>query len=210
MAPEHPHGNQPVATAGTALDNADTAVIMIHGRGASADSILQLSQHLPQDNIAYLAPQAARREWYPNSFLAPTEQNEPGRSSGLRVINELIDDAHDAGIPTDCIMLLGFSQGACLATEYAARNPQQYHGVVGLSGGLIGETITVSAFDGDMDGTSVFLGCSDRDPHIPQERVDATASVFEKLDADVEKRIYEGMGHTINEDELQYVRDLFS
>ncbi len=210
MPPEQPHGNQPVKTAGAALDDAETAVIMIHGRGASADSILHLAQQLPQKQTAFLAPQAANREWYPRSFLVPVEENEPGRTSGLQVISSLIDEANDAGIDTEDIILLGFSQGACLATEYAARHPQRYRGVVGLSGGLIGETIDTDDYDGELSGTPVFLGCSDRDPHIPAERVETTAAVFEQLNGDVEKRIYEGMGHTINEDEIRYVRTLIS
>lgn len=205
---EHPHGNQPTATAGTSLADADTAAIMIHGRGASADSILQLTEQLPQDGVTYLAPQAASREWYPNSFLSQVNENEPGRTSGLQTITALIKKVNAAGIDTDDILLIGFSQGACLATEYAARHPARYGGVAGFSGGLIGEEIDVAEYGGDLAGTPVFLGCSDRDPHIPVERVDVTADVFDRLNADVEKRIYEGMGHTINEDEMSYVQDM--
>lgn len=203
---DDPHQDQPVKTVGATLEDAERTMIMIHGRGATADSILRLSTHFPED-IAYLAPQAKNHEWYPESFLAPVEDNEPGRSSGLAVVDSLIDRAAQHGISTENVYLLGFSQGACLATEYAARNPAKYGGVFGLSGGLIGDTVDVYDYTGDLVETTVFLGCSDEDPHIPLERVNETAAVFEQLNAAVEKRIYEGMEHTINEDEIAFIQD---
>lgn len=203
-----PHHNAPVKTAGVSLDTAQAAMILVHGRGASAASILSIARELDVPDVAYLAPQAAGHTWYPYSFMAPTEQNEPGLSSALNLLEALIGRVEDAGLPRERIVLLGFSQGACLSTEFAARHPQRYGGVAGLSGGLIGPEGTTFSFDGSMEGTPVFLGCSDRDPHIPLERVQETTAVFEHLGAAVDERIYEGMGHTVNRDEIAAVRDM--
>jgi predicted esterase len=203
-----PHRNAPVQTAGAPLDTAQAAMILVHGRGASAASILSIAQELDVADVAYLAPQAAGHTWYPYSFMAPTEQNEPGLSSALDLLATLIGRVEKAGLPRERLVLLGFSQGACLSTEFAARHAQRYGGVVGLSGGLIGPEGTTFDFDGSMDDTPVFLGCSDRDPHIPLERVQETTAAFEHLGADVDERIYEGMGHTVNRDELSAARDI--
>ncbi|MFC7139183.1 alpha/beta hydrolase [Halosimplex aquaticum] len=200
-----PHQGQPLATDGTPLDEADAALVLVHGRGATAESILQMGRQLHRDGLALLAPQADRNTWYPNSFLQPVESNEPGRSSGLQAIDDAVERANDHGVPTERVMVLGFSQGACLGSEYVARNPRRYGGLVAFSGGLIGETIDPDEFEGSLDGTPAFLGCSDVDPHIPEERVHVTTEVLEKLDADVEERIYEGMGHGVNDDEIEYV-----
>ena len=202
-----PHQGQQLVTGGTDLEDAEAALVCTHGRGATARGMLQLAVEVGQDGIATLAPQAARQTWYPNSFLAPVERNEPGRRSGLQAISDAIDEAADAGIPTERVMLIGFSQGACLASEYLARNPRRYGGLAALSGGLIGEKLD-DEYPGDLEGTPVFLGCSDVDPHIPEERVHETAAVFESMDADVTKRLYEGMGHSITEDELAVVSEL--
>ncbi|WP_255195759.1 alpha/beta hydrolase [Halorarius litoreus] len=190
-------------TAGASLDEANAAVVLVHGRGATAHSILAMHQEFSRDDVAYLAPQATMNEWYPQSFLAPVEQNEPGRTAGLDAIDRIVGQASEAGIDADSVMILGFSQGGCLATEYAATHPTRYGGVVALSGGLIGETL--AEYEGDMEGTPVFLGCSDVDPHIPLERVHETRDTFESLGADVEERIYEGFGHGVNRDEVDYV-----
>lgn len=206
-ASSDPHRNAPVHTAGAPLEEAPAAMILIHGRGASAASILGLARDLAVPEVAYLAPQAAGHTWYPYSFMAPMEQNEPGLSSALNRLGTLIDRVEAAGPPRSQIALLGFSQGACLVTAFAARHPQRYGGVFGLSGGLIGPEGTAFDYDGAMDKTPVFLGCSDRDPHIPLARVRETAAVFERLGADVTERIYEGMGHTVNRDEIAFVRD---
>ncbi|MFC7132936.1 MULTISPECIES: alpha/beta hydrolase [Salinibaculum] len=200
-----PHQDQPVVTVGPPVDEADVALVLVHGRGATAQSIVTSMQRLGRDGVAMLAPQAARNTWYPHSFLEPVERNEPGRSSGLQAVGDAVATATDAGIPAEKVVVLGFSQGACLASEFVARNPRRYGGVVAFSGGLIGETVDPDDYEGDLDGTPAFLGCSDVDPHIPVERVDVTAEVFERLGAEVEKRIYEGMGHGVNEDELTYV-----
>ncbi|MDS0259316.1 alpha/beta hydrolase [Haloarcula sp. S1CR25-12] len=203
-----PHQDQQLVTAGTPLAEAEAAMILVHGRGATARSIVQMGRDVHEDGVALLAPQAARNTWYPNSFLAPVERNEPGRSSGLQAIEDAIETAVEAGIDRERVLLLGFSQGACLASEYVARNPRRYGGLVALSGGLIGETVDPTAYAGDIEGTPVLLGCSDVDPHIPLERVEATAEAFELLGGDVDKRIYEGMGHGVNEDEMDAVSDL--
>jgi phospholipase/carboxylesterase len=200
-----PHQDQPVATAGASLESATAAVILLHGRGASAESILGMSGEFDSDAVAYLAPQAARREWYPQSFLAPVEANEPGRSSGLEAIADLLEAATGADIPSHRVLIGGFSQGACLASEFVARTPRRYGGLAALSGGLIGEAIDGALYAGDLEGTPAFLGCSDVDPHIPAERVQETAAVLDDLGADVRTRIYEGMGHTVNQDELEHL-----
>jgi len=203
-----PHQGQQLVTAGTPLDEADAALVLVHGRGATARSIVQMGQEVHREGIALLAPQAARNTWYPNSFLAPVERNEPGRTSGLQAVGDAVERAVEAGIDRERILLLGFSQGACLASEYVARNPRRYGGLVALSGGLIGETVDPTSYEGDIERTPVFIGCSDVDPHIPLERVKETSEAFELLHGDVDERIYEGMGHGVNEDEMDAVADL--
>ena len=200
-----PHQDQPLETAGTDLGDAMAATILVHGRGASARSILQMGGQFHQQGLALLAPQALGSTWYPNPFTAPVESNEPGRTSGLQAIEDAIERANEAGIPTGRIMLLGFSQGACLASEFVTRTPRRYGGLVALSGGLIGETIDTDDYEGDLEATPAFLGCSNVDPHIPEQRVHETATVLETLNADVETRIYDGMGHTVNQDELEFI-----
>jgi predicted esterase len=202
------HAGQPLFVRGTRLNDAHAAMIMIHGRGATAESILDLSEEFHQPGFAYLAPQAAGGQWYPFRFLEPVERNEPYLSSALAVITNLIGRVNEAGIPTEKIVLLGFSQGACLALEYAGRTAARYGGVVGLSGGLIGDSVSVADYPGTLDGTPVFLGCSDTDFHIPQERVNLSAIILRQLGGSVTKRIYPGMGHTVNGDELDFVEDM--
>ena len=180
----------------------------MHGRGASAEDILGVAAELRADDIAYLAPQAADRTWYPNSFLTPIPKNEPWLTSALGVLGRLVANLGEQGYPPDRIVLLGFSQGACLSLEFAARNPQRYAAVVGFSGGLIGPPGTPRNYPGSLAGAPVFLGCSDIDPHIPLERVHESADVFRRMGAAVDERTYKGMGHTINGDELDAVRRL--
>lgn len=202
------HQDQPLVRAGTDPADATAGGVLVHGRGATARSILQLGQQVHSEGMAYLAPQAANNTWYPNSFMDDIDANQPWLDSALAAVDNAIQALADASIPYDRIMLLGFSQGGCLSTEFAARNPRRYGGVVALSGGLIGPEGTDFDYDGSLDGTPAFFGCSDRDPHIPQSRVDESARVYEELGATVERRIYEGMGHTVNDDELEYVRNL--
>ena len=203
-----PHQDQQLVATGTQPTDATAGGVFIHGRGATARSILQLGMQVQTDGMALVAPQAAQNTWYPNSFMADSESNQPFLDSALTAVGDAIAHLVESGIPHERILLAGFSQGACLATEYLARNPRTYGGHVAFSGGLIGPEGTDFAYDGSLDGTPSFFGCSDRDPHIPLERVEESARVFEGLGADVEKRIYEGMGHTVNDDELQYVSTL--
>ena len=205
-----PHQGQPVRTAGAKLASARAAMVMVHGRNATAESILSLVQAIDTPGFAYLAPQAAGNTWYPNSFLSPIPSNEPGITSGLAAINDLLKRIVDSGVPLERTMLLGFSQGACLSLEYAARNARQYGGVVGLSGGLIGPDDTPRDYPGSFDGTPVFLGCSDVDFHIPATRVEETASVLRKIGAKVTMKLYPGMDHIVNEDEVGRVREMMA
>lgn len=201
-----PHQDQPVLIAGEPLEQARAAMIMVHGRGATARDILSLAGEFDASGFAFLAPQAAGNTWYPNSFLKPIPSNEPGLSSGLAVLSALVEQLEDAGIPAERTILLGFSQGACLATEFVARNARRYGGVAGLSGGLIGPDGTPRDYPGSLDGTPVFLGCSDVDFHIPKERVEESAEVLERLGGSVTMRLYPGMGHTVNQDEITEVQ----
>ena len=205
-----PHQNQQIVTGGVDIDEAKTAMILIHGRGASAQSMLMFADEFEEENIHYRAIQAKGHTWYPRSFMAPREMNQPGIKSGLQAIYDQVVDLNNKGIPTNKIVLLGFSQGACLTTEFAARHPQRYGGIIGFSGGLIGENVNTQNYQGSMEQTPVFLGCSDRDPHIPQERVDLTEEVFRKIGANVTKKIYVGMGHTVNQDEIDHLNQILS
>ncbi|MFN0159014.1 MAG: alpha/beta hydrolase [Bacteroidota bacterium] len=203
---DSPHKGQPVVHKGMPLSNAVAAMVLVHGRGASAESILDVADELGVNGFAYVAPQAAGNIWYPYRFLAPVEENEPWLSSGLDAIGDVLAEIKQAGIPVERTMLLGFSQGACLALEYAARHPQRFGGVVGLSGGLIGEA--PGPYAGSLNDTPVFLGCSDRDPHIPKERVDLSAIMLKELGGNISKVIYPMMDHTINEEEMDIVRGM--
>jgi predicted esterase len=204
------HQGQPVRTAGAELETATAAMVMIHGRGATAESILTLVPAIDTPGFAYLAPQAAGNTWYPNSFLAPIPSNEPGISSGLAAIEDVLQRISAAEIPPERTMLLGFSQGACLSLEYAARHARRYGGIAGLSGGLIGPDGTPRNYPGSFDGTPIFLGCSDVDSHIPAARVRETDAVLGKMDAVVTMRLYPGMGHTVNDDEVKHVREMMA
>ena len=208
MSTDAIHQDQPVHTDGAPIGDAQAGLVLLHGRGASAQGMLQLADDLDVPDIAHLAPQARMRSWYPQSFMAPRDQNEPELASALATIGDVLGRLADAGIGPARTVLLGFSQGACLATTYAAQTPQRYGGVVGLSGGLIGPDGASFDYEGSLDATPVFLGCSDQDPYIPRARVAETADVLRALNADVTSRIYEGLGHTINDDERQHARSL--
>jgi predicted esterase len=201
-----PHQGLPVRTAGVPLDQASAAMLMVHGRGATAEDILTLAPALDMPGFAYLAPQARGNTWYPQSFLAPVESNEPGISSGMQAIGDVLSRVTAAGIPPERTTLLGFSQGACLTLEFAARHARRYGGIVGLSGGLIGPDGTPRNYAGSLERTPVFLGCSDVDSHIPARRVRETAEMLGRLGGEVTMRFYRGMGHLINEDEIAAVR----
>ena len=203
-----PHAGQPVLRVGPPLADARLAVIAIHGRGASAEDILGVAHETAAPDVAFFAPQAAGYTWYPYSFLSPIPQNEPYLSSALDLVAALVQDIAAQGVPPERIGIMGFSQGACLSLEFAARHARRYAAVIGLSGGLIGPPGTPREYPGTMDGTPVFLGCSDIDAHIPLERVHESATVFRGLGAVVDERIYPRMGHTVNADELRAVQSL--
>ncbi len=194
-----------VITAGKPLAAATKALIMVHGRGGSAADILSLSTDLNIADFALLAPQAANHTWYPYSFMAPQEANEPWLSAALDVLKNVLTEVQAAGIPTENIYLLGFSQGACLTLEFAARNATRFGGVVAFSGGLIGQTLHLENYQSDFLQTPIFLGCSDVDPHIPLQRVHESAAALKDRNAHVFEKIYPGMTHTIIQDEINWV-----
>ncbi|HZK72500.1 MAG TPA: alpha/beta hydrolase [Clostridia bacterium] len=202
-----PHQGQKVLEAGEPLAKAGAAMILVHGRGASAADIMTLGAELMHPGFAYLAPQAAGSAWYPHPFTAPIQDNEPYLSSALEVLVSLLASIEKT-IPAERVILLGFSQGACLTLEFAARHARRYGGVVGLSGGLIGPTGTPREYAGSFGRTPAFLGCSDVDPHIGKDRVIEAAEVFERLDADVTMRLYPQMAHTVSADEIEAVRTI--
>lgn len=200
------HQGQPVLTFGQPLEDAKGVMILVHGRGATANSILSLAELLYDPDLAYLAPQAAGNTWYPYSFLVAIKQNEPWLSSALQQLTDLCRQIANAGIPTSRLILAGFSQGACLVSEFVSRNAQQYGGVFVFSGGVIGPAGTVWASAGNLDQTPIFLGCSDNDSHIPQTRVLETAQLFRQMGGNVTVKLYPNIGHTIIEDELTHAR----
>ena len=206
--PSDPHAGQPLVASGPAPEEADATLVLVHGRGASAESMLPLYQALGLDTLAAIAPQAAGHTWYPYSFLAPIESNQPYLDSALRKIESVVADLLRRGIAPERIGLMGFSQGACLTTEFVARHPRRYGAVMGLTGGLVGPPGTPRNYPGRLDETPVFLGCSDPDPHIPFERVLETKAVFQRMGAAVEVRRYPGMPHTVNDDEIDACRAL--
>jgi len=205
-----PHAGQPVRRAGPDPTRARLTVILVHGRGGTAAGMIDLSNTIGLDDVAYLAPQAAGNTWYPLSFLAPMAQNQPGLSSGLSVLAGLVAALEGEGVPSTRIALLGFSQGACLTLEFAARHARRYAAVVGLSGGVIGPPGTPRDYAGSLDGTPVLLACSDVDAHIPLERVHESTKVFRALGGVVDERIYPGMGHTVTDEEIDLVRKLLT
>lgn len=202
------HQGKPVLTAGEPLAGASAAMVMVHGRGATAEDILTLAAELDQPGFAFLAPQAENNTWYPNRFVEPIASNEPWLSSALESVQDVIAMVNAAGIPPERAMLLGFSQGACLTLEFAARHARRYGGIVGLSGGLIGPDGTPRDYPGSFEGTPFFLGCSDVDPHIPKVRVSESAAVLTGLGGQVTVRLYPNMDHTVNQDEIDFVRGM--
>lgn len=219
-----PHVGQRVETAGAPISKARIVVIMAHGRGGSPSDILGLGQYLAIPDIAFIAPTAANRSWWPHSFLVPLEENEPWLDSALAAFADAVDLAFQEGVPAERIVITGFSQGACLALEHSARAGRPYHGIVGLSGGLLGTRDAGGpptpdlygqarkGFDytGRVDGSRVFLGCHEQDPHIPLARVRETEQVFQSMGGDVTVQIYPGQGHGIVEEEVSYLRGLLN
>ncbi len=205
---QDPHHRQPVRIAGEPLNSARAAMLMVHGRGARAEDILSIADQLAQPGFVYFAPQASENTWYPNRFLVPLADNEPWLSSALAFIGDVLTQITAGGIAPERTMLLGFSQGACLALEFASRNAQRFGGLVGLSGALIGPNNTPRDYGGSFAGTPVFLGCSDEDFHVPKERVNQAAEVLQDLGGSVTKRLYPKLDHSVNQDEIDFVRDM--
>lgn len=203
-----PHAGQPILTAGAPKGAAEAAIVLLHGRGATANGILGLGDDLNRSGVAFIAPQAFHSTWYPYSFMAPTAQNQPKLDSALRAVGDAVEVAVDAGVPREKVVILGFSQGACLASEWVLRNPDRYGGVVALSGGLIGPEGSTWDEQGDFEGMPAFFGCSVEDPHIPASRVRESAAAYRERNADVTERLYENMGHTVNDDEMAWIRSL--
>lgn len=197
-----------IQTAGKSLKEAEKVLIMIHGRGANAHDILGVASHLNVSEYALLAPEATNNTWYPHSFMAKTEQNEPWLSSALDLLKEMVDDIIKQGIITQNIYFLGFSQGACLTLEFVARHAQRYGGVVALTGGLIGDTINKENYSGNFNGTPIFLGTGNPDWHVPVQRVNESADILEKMNAKVHLQVYEGRPHTISQDEIEEANNL--
>ncbi|MFD2743346.1 MULTISPECIES: alpha/beta hydrolase [Sphingobacterium] len=197
-----------IKKAGQALPTAHKVLIMLHGRGGSADDILSLSQHLAVSDFALLAPQASNHTWYPYSFLSPVEQNEPSLSSALENITQTVQTAVDSGIRTENIYFFGFSQGACLTLEFLARNAQRYGGAAVIIGGLIGEEIDQTNYQGDFQQTPIFIGTSNPDMHVPVERVHESAKILTAMNADVTVKVYDNFGHSINNEEIEWANKL--
>lgn len=208
MTVDGPHQNQKIFTLGKPISEATAAMILLHGRGTTAQSMFWLAQELVHASFIYLTPQAEGNSWYPHSFLRPLEQNEPRLSSALAVVGETVNQLTHAGVPTDRIILAGFSQGACLASEFVARNAKRYGGLIIFSGGLIGPDGTPRDYSGSLDGTPVFNGCSDSDIHIPLGRVQETTRVLTDMGAAVTERIYPQMAHTVSPDEIVHARKI--
>lgn len=210
MSALDPHKSQPVLHLGAPLAEAHGVVILLHGRGANAEDILGLSHELAHPGLAYLAPQAAQRTWYPTSFLAPQAENEPWLTSALAKLKSIVDDAVANGIPTERIILCGFSQGACLSSEFVARNPTRYGGLIALTGGLIGtdqEVASATRVSG-LAGTPGLLLSGDPDPHVPWKRVEQTAAILEAMGADITTKRYPNRPHTVTRDELELANQL--
>jgi phospholipase/carboxylesterase len=196
------HKNNIIA-AGKKLSADSKVLIMVHGRGGSAEDILSLSSHLDANDFTLLAPQATDHTWYPYSFLAPPSQNEPWLSSALSVLKNMVDDLVSKGISKGNIFFLGFSQGACLTLEFVTRNADKYAGVIAFTGGLIGDKIYSENYTGDFQHTPIFIGSSNPDPHVPVQRVHESSNILTGMNALVSEKIYENMGHTINQDEIE-------
>lgn len=200
------HEDQPILMGGAPLESARGAMILLHGRGGTSRDILSLTSGMQEPGFVYIAPQAAKNTWYPYSFLSPIEKNEAQISSVFGIISTLIDSLTKTGIPPEQIILLGFSQGGCLAVEFAMRNPRRYGGVVSLGGGLIGTKESLRRpYPGSLANTPIFFGSSDKDPHMPQERIHLSAEILQNLGGEVTTRIYPNMGHTVNEDEMEMI-----
>lgn len=187
---------------GTPLKEAKKALIMVHGRGGFAEDILAVADHLKIEDFALVAPQAYNNSWYPLSFMAPVQQNQPWLDSAVEMLQLLEKELNDEGIASEDIYFFGFSQGACLTLEYVTRNAKRYGGVIGIIGGLIGKDINTGNYLTNFEGTPVYLGTSDPDAHVPAERVQQTADILRNKNAQVELQIFPDAGHVILPEEL--------
>lgn len=199
-----------VVGAGESVDGAEKVLVMVHGRGDSASSFIRLAEMLEVSGVAFLAPQAVQHTWYPHSFLVPLSQNEPHLSRSLSGLSKLLDNVQGLGFESKDIYFLGFSQGACLTLEFCARNAGSYGGIIAFTGGLLGDVVDTSNYKGDFQATNIFIGSSDHDPHVPERRIDESAVILQNMGAVVTKKIYQGMGHTINQDEINIAREILS
>jgi len=206
--PRDPHRDQPVLLGGTPLAEAAGALVLLHGRGGSAQDMLDLARDLDRPRFAWLVPEAAGRHWYPYSLLEKPERNRPHLNSALALLKRVMEKIAAANLGPDRVVLLGFSQGASVALEFAARNARRYGGLVALSGALLGPEGTPRDYTGSLAATPLFLGCGDTDPNLPKRRVDETAAVFERLGATVTQRVYPGLGHAIHPDEIAHARGM--
>ncbi len=197
-----------IIAGGKKLTEARKVLIMLHGRGGTAEDILSLAVHLKVKDFALLAPQATNNSWYPLSFLARPADNEPWLSTSLATVAATVADIEKAGIAKENIYFLGFSQGACLTLEYVARNAAHYGGVAAFTGGLIGDKLYPENYNGDFAGTPVFIGTSHPDPHVPVERVNASTHILQQMNAAVTEKVYNNMGHTISMDEIEQANGL--
>lgn len=194
-----------VLTQGVPLDQAEKVAIMIHGRGASAESIVSLRAYLDLDGFALIAPEANGATWYPYSFMAPDEANATSLKGAISKLEQIVKNLYDLGFKSEQIYFIGFSQGACLSLDFAARNAKKYGGVVAFTGGLIGEKINLSNYSGDFNGTQVFIGSSHKDLHVPLHRIQESVKVLEEMGAKVHPMIFQDQEHTIRQDETEWV-----
>jgi phospholipase/carboxylesterase len=197
-----------IVTAGKNIKEAKKALIMLHGRGAEASDILSLATHLNVKEYALVAPQATNYTWYPYSFMANPDHNEPWLSSALQLVGDIVKDLNAAGIASENIYFAGFSQGACLTLEFTTRNAKKWGGIVAFTGGLIGDKLYTQNYTGNFEGTPVFIGTSNPDPHVPVERVQATTGVLKNMHAAVIEKVYQNMGHTVSQDEIDQANKL--
>lgn len=204
----HAHKKEHIVYAGKSLDEAKKVAIMIHGRGANPHSILDLAQHLQLDDYALIAPAADQNTWYPYSFMAPIGQNQPGLDSAVGLLSEIWQDLQQRGFRKQDVAIIGFSQGACLTLEFPTRHAGPWGAIISFTGGLIGDQIYADHYAGDFEGAPVFIGSSDQDPHVPESRIEESRQVIEKMNGNITVKIYPGMGHTINEDEISHANTL--
>jgi phospholipase/carboxylesterase len=197
-----------IITAGTPVSEAKKAIIMLHGRGATAQDIISLQKHLKLGGMAIFAPQATNYSWYPNSFMAPVESNQPALDSALTLIGGIVEDIKGAGITADHIYFMGFSQGACLTLEYIARNAQRYGGAIAFTGGLVGQVLNLANYQGDFNQTPVLIATGNPDPHVPLSRVEESQHVLENMNANVVVKVYHGRPHTIQMEEIALANEL--